>query len=338
MHLKFLAHGTGDPKKAVRYLLGTHDHNGRERAGVCVLRGNPQIVGLVAASLNTVHRYTSGVISWALEDAPTAVEIDQVLADFERAAFPGLEPDQYSWSAIQHVDDDGSTHVHVFASRVELRSGKALNAAPPGWERTFGPLRDYWNYRAGWARPDDPARARPLQPGRLALASKSAYQLNVELETDAHERELSIEDFQAALSIEPDPKVEITTWLMRRVHSGQISTRADLLTALREIGTVNRSKAGYISILVDGHARPLRLKGALFSEAADFASLRAGIGTPAPVRGRDEPNPAAAEAAKRKLEAAIEKRAAYNLTRYSQGPRPAPPLPTDPAPADQVFA
>ena len=52
-----------------------------------------------------------------------------VLRDFEGVAFSGLEPDQYSWSAILHVDQDGTKHVHVFIARVELRSGKAFNVA-----------------------------------------------------------------------------------------------------------------------------------------------------------------------------------------------------------------
>ena len=43
-----------------------------------------------------------------------------------------------------------------------------LNIAPPGWEKTFGPLRDAFNAEHGWARPDDPARARVQQPGHRA--------------------------------------------------------------------------------------------------------------------------------------------------------------------------
>lgn len=103
MHIKFLSHGTGDPKKAARYLTGSHDHNGVGRALVRVLRGDPQMVGRLAGSLKTVQRYTSGVISWHVEDEPTDEEIDALLVDFERIAFAGLEPHQYSWSAILQI-------------------------------------------------------------------------------------------------------------------------------------------------------------------------------------------------------------------------------------------
>ena len=173
MHIKFLAHGTGDPRRAVAYLTGVNDYNGLRRESVKVLRGNPSLVGELAANLRTVHRYTSGVIAWSHVDAPTPAEIEAVLHDFERVAFAGLSYDQYAWSAIQHVDNDGSTHVHVIAPRVELRSGRALNIAPPGWESSFDPVRDAWNHAKGWARPDDPARARALQQGRHSSSKKA---------------------------------------------------------------------------------------------------------------------------------------------------------------------
>lgn len=40
--------------------------------------------------------------------------------------------------------------------RIELDTGKALNIAPPGHEKYFDPLRDYFNYSKGWSRPDNP--------------------------------------------------------------------------------------------------------------------------------------------------------------------------------------
>ena len=53
-------------------------------------------------------------------------------------------------------------------NNVDLETGKSLNIAPPGWQKTFGPLRDAFNHEHGWSRPDDPARARAQQPGHRA--------------------------------------------------------------------------------------------------------------------------------------------------------------------------
>ena len=145
------------------YLTGGKDAEGRERESVEVLVGDPFEVQEVADSLDFAHPSTTGVIAWAPEDNPTDGQIREVLQEFEETAWAGLEPDRYAWSAVQHRDGKGGVHVHVFAARVDLETGKSLNIAPPGWEKTFGALRDWQNCKHGWARPDDPARARVLQ-------------------------------------------------------------------------------------------------------------------------------------------------------------------------------
>ncbi len=97
MHIKFLRHGTGDPYRAVRYLLADKDHNGLVRPRVKVLRGQPEIVAALVASSAHVHRYTSCVIAWAPEDRASDEEVDAVLDEFEALAFAGLDPDQYAY-------------------------------------------------------------------------------------------------------------------------------------------------------------------------------------------------------------------------------------------------
>ena len=167
MLVKFLARGTGSAA-AAEYLLGERDAAGQPREGVEVLRGDPHQVAAVADTLEFDHKYTSGVIAWAPDDAPTDVQIGAVLDEFERTAWAGLEPDRYAWAAVLHREHGGGVHVHVLAARCDLETGRSLNIAPPGWEKTFGPLRDAVNAEHGWSRPDDPARARAQQPGHRA--------------------------------------------------------------------------------------------------------------------------------------------------------------------------
>ncbi|WP_420636164.1 relaxase/mobilization nuclease domain-containing protein [Candidatus Palauibacter sp.] len=169
MLVKFLARGTGSARDAADYLLGERDTAGKPREGVEVLRGDPNEVAAVADSLDFEHRYTSGVIAWAPEDEPTDAEIETVLDAFEDTAWAGLEPDRYAWAAVLHRERGGGAHVHILAPRCDLETGRSLNIAPPGWEKTFGPLRDAFNHEHGWARPDDPARARVQQPGHRRL-------------------------------------------------------------------------------------------------------------------------------------------------------------------------
>ena len=57
MHIKCLPRGTGSAGKAAGYLVGERDAMGREREGVEVLRGDPDIVAAVADSLEFEHKY-----------------------------------------------------------------------------------------------------------------------------------------------------------------------------------------------------------------------------------------------------------------------------------------
>ena len=132
MHIKWLKHGAGDARKATGYVLAERDHQGIERADVAVLRGDPEQVATVANSLDFARRYSSGVIAWAKEDAPTPEQIQQTLDEFERVTFAGLGADRVAWTAVQHTEADGSIHVHVLVARVDLATGKAFNPAPPG--------------------------------------------------------------------------------------------------------------------------------------------------------------------------------------------------------------
>ncbi|MCY4635481.1 MAG: relaxase/mobilization nuclease domain-containing protein [Acidobacteria bacterium] len=156
MHVKFIARGAGSASAAINYLLGERDAMGRERDGVEVLRGDPDMVAAVADSLEFEHKYRSIVIAWAPEARPTDAQINAVLDEFERTAWAGLEPDRYSWTAVLHREHGGGVHVHVLTARGDLETGKSLNIAPPGWQKTFDPLRGAFDHEHGWSRPDDP--------------------------------------------------------------------------------------------------------------------------------------------------------------------------------------
>ena len=86
MHVKFIARGTGSARAAADYLLGERDAAGQPRAGVEVLRGDPEQVAAVADSLEFEHKYRSAVIAWSPEDRPTAAQIEAVLDEFEQTA------------------------------------------------------------------------------------------------------------------------------------------------------------------------------------------------------------------------------------------------------------
>ena len=304
MYIKFLDHGRGSGKGAADYLTQEKDHLGNVRAEVEVLRGDPDTFAMVTDSLTFEQKYTSGVIAWHKDDDPTPEEIQAVLDDFERTAFAGLEKDQYHFLAVMHVDDDGAKHVHVMTPRVDLHSGKSMNIAPPGHEKTFDALRDKWNNEQGWARPDDPTRAKLVQPQHNAL--------------------IDAQRLKQGLEVEPNPKALITAYLTQRVESGHIQNRSDVVEALTEIGAVTRQGKDYISIKPDGHDKAIRLKGALYDEQFSPESLAA-VARENSERQRQPDSTRElitadhqrrAAAAREQLERAIGKRTEYNQNRY----------------------
>lgn len=307
MHIKFLAHGTGDAQRARSYLLQKFDHNGVLRPEVRVLRGNPQAVADLAQSLEFVHKYTSAVIAWHLVDEPTDEDVQAVLDDFERAAFSGMEPDQYAYSAISH-----GGHVHIFAARVELSTGKSHNMAPPFGKKVFEHLRNHWNFKRGWARPDDPKRARTSQPHpnlQSHLSKVRAVEADVLLSAFAVEPDLgSREERHAA----------VVRWIHEQVLDGTISSRSDVLSALGKIGTLNRQSEDYVSVRFDDLPKPIRFKGTLFGAAFDPTLALKSIMGPAPSLNsrRDDPDSVRAAEEGKAFEQAVAERSRYNADRY----------------------
>ena len=255
MYIKFLAHGKGDPSKASSYLIDEVDHLNRPRPDIQVLRGDPQTFTALAQSIQNDWIYTSGVIAWSKSDNPTDAEVSEVLDEFEKHAFAGLQPNQYHFTAVLHEEDDGSKHVHFLVPRIELETGKALNIAPPGHEKYFDPLRDYFNYSKGWSRPDDPTLQRDTQtPDHVHFQDKSAVRAGLKTKAVKDIREI------------------VGSYIEQRVEHGFIRDRKDVLDAVSELGTVTRTSDQFISLKIDGADKAIRLKGAFYESKFSIES------------------------------------------------------------------
>ena len=298
MHIKHLRHGTGSGKGAAEYLTREADSHGQVRDEVRVLDGDPDQVAAVADSLDFKHRYTSGVIAWGPEERPTEAQLQEVLNDYKKAAFAGLDPDQYAFSAVLHREGE-AVHIHTFTARCELTTGKSLNIAPPGHQKIFDAVRDYHNHKNGWARPDDPELQRLNQP--------------------KHQAYITAAELRQGLQVEPDPRQLVTDYLVQRVDAGEIGNRDNILSALTEVGLETpRAGKNYITVQDPESGAKWRLKGAIYN--ADFqrgelerqATQELGD-RPAPNRAVDERS---AERAYSVFESECERRAEYNRGRY----------------------
>lgn len=164
MLMKVFPHGTGEGDKPSRYLVRP-DYPGRDTAPPQVLRGDPAMTRALIDSIERRWKFTSGVLSWHPDEKISEAQEEEVMDAFERVAFAGLEPDQRNILWVRHTHA-GHHELHFLIPRLELSSGKDFNACPPGWHKGFDVFRDLFNWREGWARPDDPARARDELPKR----------------------------------------------------------------------------------------------------------------------------------------------------------------------------
>lgn len=313
MHIKFFKRGRGAGKGPVEYTtletVPAFDAENRRRiSGEFVTRipppvimsGDPATTTRLIDSSDNKWKYTSGVIAFADTDAPTEEQQRAVMSEFESSAFAGLDPDQYNILWVRH-EHEGNVELHFVAPRLELSTGKALNIAPPGHERLFDALRDAWNWERGWARPDDPARARLVQQGDETLKTDAAR-------------------LRDGLGPSDDPKRLITEYLEARIDAGMIDDRAGIIAALSEVGMeVTRKGRDYISVRPEPDAKPIRLKGAIYGESFRRSELER------PATGKNGGRPQAdsgvdrarASKARRRLEEECERRVEYNIGRYT---------------------
>lgn len=291
MLIKFFPNGTGGGSGPVDYVTA-RDRQGREDAVPEILRGDPEQTRDLIDGIERKWRYTSGVVSFALDDAPTDVQQERVMDEFERAAFAGLSHDQYDILWVRHSHTEGGrAELHFVVPRVELLSGKALNIAPPGWENHFAPLKDALNFEHGWARPDDPARARERQV---------MFERPERMET----------------------REEITKYLTNRIEDGAVVDRAGIVQALVDVGLeITREGKDYVSVRDPDSEQKFRLKGSIYEAGwtvGQFDRAIASENGSRQTKDRGVDSERATEA-RQKLERSIAKRAEFNAGHY---PRP----------------
>lgn len=306
---KFLQHGKGDPALAASYVLDDVDHLNVARADVQVLRGDLRTFTALANSITNVWKYTSGVFAFSLDDNPSDDDINEYLDAFEAHAFAGLKPNQYHFTAVLHEEPNGSKHIHFLVPRVELTTGKALNIAPPGHESYFDPLRDYFNYKKGWSRPDDPKLKRDTQ-------------------TPDYDHFQNISAIKAGLvgKKADDIREVVGEYLEQRIKFGHIQNRQSVLDALSEIGEITRINDKFISLKLDGAKKAVRLKGAFYESEFSVESYienrtrkENDAGASNGNRFISEQDKEYAEELRARVTELAQKRAAYNEHRYGIG-------------------
>ena len=249
MMMKVFPHGTGSGDKPSRYLVRT-DYPGRDTRPPQVLRGDPAMTRALIDSIERRWKFTSGVLAWHPDDCVSEQQENAVMDAFEHVAFAGLEEDQRNILWVRHTHA-GHHELHFLIPRLELSSGQDFNACPPGWQKDFDVFRDLFNWREGWARPDDPARRREVLPKKADLFRARLARWGKELRAGERDK---VRD-------------AILAHLGERRAAGEIRERTDILKALKELGlTINRQGKDYVSVIEPETGMKLRLKGGMFSQ------------------------------------------------------------------------
>lgn len=293
MLIKFTGGGRGGGAEIAAYLTAV-DREGRGHAPPEVVRGDMDRTRDLIDSIDRKWSYTHGVLSFALEDAPTEVQQQEAMDAFERLAFAGMDPEQYdiTWVRHQHTEG-GRVELHFVTPRMELTTGKALNVAPPGWERSYAPLRDALNWSQGWARPDDPDRATELH--RAPERADESFRLR-------------------------EGREGIHAYLTALVTAERVTDRGSMVLALQEAGLqVPRQGKDYLTVHDPNSGEKFRMKGRIYEKEwtydreLDRAVATAVVQSDGRDRGIDLGR---ADAAREQLEAAIRSRAAHHAERY----------------------
>ena len=250
MLMKVFPHGTGDGDLPVRYLI-REDVPSRKEHPPEVLRGDPELTAALINSIERRWKFTSGVLAWHPDDEVNETQERDVMDAFEQVAFAGLEADQRNilWVRHRHA---GHHELHFLIPRMELSRGKDFNACPPGWQKDFAVFRDLFNWREGWARPDDPARARDFLPDKADLLHAQAARWNRSVKSSDRD----------------EAKAALLEHLKSRLARGDIKSREDVLHILKEEGLhISRTGKDYVGVVVPESGLKIRLKGGIFVEA-----------------------------------------------------------------------
>jgi hypothetical protein len=248
MNVNIFPTGTGSARLAANYLLGDKDHTGKKRTiKPELLHGNPDTICAIADSTSRIHKYTSGAIAFRDTEHPTHEQIQGVISAFRSTFLPNLrEGENYADMWVLH-QDKGNVELHFLYANTEL-SGKQLNIHPPGkWNIDFfNNFTRVVNDSMGYAQVVED----PLKSALSKLDRKSP-------------------EFEKGRKV----KQLVSRELQRKILSGKITNRDELIKEISTYMPVTRVGSNYITVQLEGYEKGTRLKGPLFIEGSDYKVL-----------------------------------------------------------------
>jgi len=236
MLVKFFASAGKSPSGMTDYLLGKD----RDRSLSKVISGDPEIVSHISEGLDFKNKHTAGCLSFEEKDLPLKDKLE-IMAKFEETLLPGLEPEQYAITWIEHTDK-GRLELNFHVANVELTTGKRLQPYFDKAHRSkIDDFKQVINHDYHLSNPDDPTK-------RQAVKQSNAF-----IQRDVK-----------------DVKSEINEVVLSGVESGVIKSREDIIDLLKKsYFEIARETDKSISIKnpVDEKGRNIRLSGEIYERS-----------------------------------------------------------------------
>lgn len=256
MIVKFFKFGKGNSKSCIDYLLGAD----REREHAKVLSGDVELTSAIIDSSRFAKKYTSGCLSFAEADLSDDAK-KQIMADFEKCLFPGMDPDQYNILWIEHKDK-GRLELNFVIPNVELTTGKRLQPfyAPADMGRVDC-FKKIVNHDYNLHDPDDPEN-RQLSSVQMVVDENQEPIFDEKGEIQFEPKSDVLGQSKSTQEIVNDIDIAVAKAYLDR----EIKDRDDaILFIADELGyNVSRISKSSISITLPDRKRPIRLRGEMY--------------------------------------------------------------------------
>ncbi|WP_234084246.1 relaxase/mobilization nuclease domain-containing protein [Azonexus sp. R2A61] len=290
MNISFFPTGQNCVNSAIAYVFGEIDSKGIKRTiEPELLRGDPELVKSVCDETDRLYKYTSGSLNFALGERPNDIQIANVIDDFERRMFAGLDKSSYAMMWVKHENADGKIDLHFITPRTNLDTGQAMNIKPPGkgMELSLDAWRDTINHQLGYQR---------------VLESPE------------------IKDNKTAWENHGDSKKSIDAEIKLLVNYGDIKSRDEIKEYLKSEGfTIERDTKSSISInrpeWKEENKKNIRLEGGIYEQGFNFRKEDREHSYRENSRGGSEYSKSIAEAARR-LDEFTKQRTEFNEKKY----------------------
>lgn len=287
MIVKFLSNKNGGGLGSVDYVL---DQKRVQNKTARVLKGDEKMTRDLIATITKKQKTSFAVMSFEEANINEALKYE-LMQEFEKTFFAGLEADQYNILWVEHTDK-GRLELNAIIPKVELSTMRAFN---PYYHQADLHIKDIFtksiNIKYGFTDPQDPAKSSSVSGSKKEILLFADYQT-----LDLKLKEL--------------------------VSNGLIQDRAEMIELLKKNNIdVTRVGADYISVKLPESKKARRLNGGIYTE--QFTSVdelrdvsREQLKRERAFTGRDRQTEY--RDLSQRLERAIHKRALFNAELFSR--------------------